>query len=265
VTRLSTWTRELVTHFAPALVPAWRALGLKGVYMCVCAWPLRCIPFPVEIPGMGRLTNRDEFCNFLGNFCEGETRCAEVETFLRGATAAVVVDVGVNVGMTVRQWFFLAPGARVIGLDMMQEALELTTGRLLALGGQYDWQPICGVVTAEAGQVEVSFDEPLSGTNALGTTGRQRRTIPADTLDRWIKAEQFGEIALVKVDVEGHGAAVLAGAERTLARARFLALEIHSSAELEDCARILFPRGWLPFAITGRNTWWRKSGGGVES
>lgn len=221
--------------------------------MCLCAWPLRCIPIPVEIPGMGRLTNRDEFCNFLGNFCDGEMRCAEVEAFLRGATTPVVIDVG----MTVRRWFSLAPSARVIGLDMMQEALDLTDSRLRALGGQHDWQPICGVVTAQMGQSEVSFDEPLAGTNALGATGSRRRTIAADTLDHWINAEQLGEIAVVKVDVEGHGAAVLAGADQTLQRARFLALEIHSGEELEDSAKILFSRNWFPFAITGRNTWWR--------
>ena len=258
--KVSAWLRELTTHFAPALVPAWRALRWKGIYMCICAWPLRYAPFPVNVPGIGTLSNPTEFCNFLGNFCSGELRCAEVEALLAVQPSPVIVDIGVNVGTTVRHWLSLNAGARVVGIDMMQEAIDDTTKLLKKSKPDARWQPICGAVSDKPGQIQIAFDDPLAGTNSVtNQLGVTTRTIQADTLDHWIHAETIDEIALIKIDVEGHGGLVLAGAAESLRKAKFVALEIHSSSEFEEAAKVLFEAGWLPFSMTGRNTWWRKS------
>jgi FkbM family methyltransferase len=250
------WLRELTTHFAPALLPAWRALRWKGIYLCLCAWPLRWVPFPVVIPGLGALRNREEACNFLGNFCTGELRSEEVELHLQKTPDALVVDIGVNVGMTVRHWLMIAPHARVLGLDMMQEALDFTSQRLQEQGRANSFTGICGAVTDHRGEITLHFDDALSGTNSLGAEGQQQRTVHAATLDEWIKVDELREIALIKLDVEGHGAKVLAGSSLALQKARFLVLEFHSREELEQSSQILFQAGWMLFSVQGRNLWW---------
>jgi FkbM family methyltransferase len=208
---------------------------------------------------MGHFSTRIEFCSFLDNFCGEELKCPEVEHALTTESSPLVVDIGINIGFTVRHWYCLNPSARVIGLDMMEECIAYTTEQLKRIRPKASWHPICGAVTDGAGEMELAFDDPLSGTNSITAAGGHlKRKVPANTLDHWIQDCGNQEITLLKIDVEDHGVSVLKGATQVLSRARYLALEIHSDSELEGCAQLLFHAGWIPFSKARRNTWWRK-------
>jgi FkbM family methyltransferase len=256
------WLREgLLAHGGLAL-PAYRRLGWTGVYLTLCGWPLRSLVWPVRVPGYGELRSRAQALNFLGNFCGGELRNPEVENHLARTAKCRIIDVGVNLGMTATHWFALQPSAQVIGLDMMEEALSAATASLAISHPGVDWRPVCGVVTDKPGQVMLRYDDPHSGLNSVDAkAGRKTRTVKCNKLDAWLESEGFlGEpIDLIKVDVEGHGAEVLLGSARSLARTTYLVFEFHSPAELERCARCLYAASMDLIAVTGRNVWWRTS------
>lgn len=257
------WLREGLLGHGGLALPAYRRLGWKGLYLTFCGWPLQSLIWPVHVPGYGELRSREQAINFLGNFCGGELLNPEVEEHLACTPRCRVVDVGVNLGMTAAHWFALQPSARVVGFDMMEEALSAATAALAVSHPGVDWRPVCGVVTDAPGEVTLRYDDPCSGLNSVGgQAGRRIRQIRSNTLDAWLAAEGVdGEgIDLVKIDVEGHGAEVLVGAARSLEHTAYLVVEFHSPTELERCARNLFGAGMDLIAVTGRNTWWRKSG-----
>jgi FkbM family methyltransferase len=257
------WLREgLLAHGGLAL-PAYRRLGWKGVYLALCGWPLRSLVWPVRVPGYGEVRSRAQAINFLGNFCGGQLRNPEVEEHLACTPSCRVVDVGVNLGMTAAHWFALQPSARVVGFDMMEEALSAATAALAVSHPGADWRAVYGVVTDAPGEVTLRYDDPRSGLNSVGNqAGRQIRRVWGDTLDAWLAAEGVdgAPIDLVKIDVEGHGAEVLIGAADSLERTTYLVFEFHSPTELERCARILSAARMDLIAVTGPNAWWRKSG-----
>jgi len=134
-------------------LPAYRRLGWKGLYLTFCGWPLRSLIWPVHVPGYGELRSREQAINFLGNFCGGELLNPEVEEHLACTPKCRVVDVGVNLGMTAAHWFALQPSARVVGFEMMEEALSAATAALAVSHPRVDWRPVCGVVTDAPGEV----------------------------------------------------------------------------------------------------------------
>jgi len=258
------YVRDVLTLLCPSLLPAWRVLRWRGAYMCVCAWGFRTVLFPVELEEFGALTNRGEFLNFIGNVCVGELRNATAETLIASADAPLVVDVGVNIGVTVRWWLSLSPRARVIGLDMMQEAVDYTTSKVASIHAADRWVGIVGVVGAAAQERVLRFDDPLDGTTSLTRSdGARTRTVAVKTLDDWLAAQPIADMVLLKVDVEGAAADVLAGAERILARTTMVVFEGHDELEIRESSSLLFARGFRLTAVHGRNFWWIREAHGA--
>lgn len=138
---------------------------------------------------------------------------------LRAALSAcdVFVDVGANVGF--QTCLALQQGKRVVAIEPLAQNLDYLYTNLQANG----WEEV------EVFPLGVS-DRPriatLHGRGALASLidgwshlhDPWSRPVPLSTLDAVLGGRFAGERLLVKVDVEGAEAAVLAGAEETLAR-----------------------------------------------
>lgn len=217
----------------------WR--GLLGWCVVRAGLPVRFAP---PLFGYGTLLKRDEFLSLHENFLEGELRFPEMEAALRAAEEPLVIDVGVNLGVTVRWWFHLNPRARVIAIDMMREAHEFAAARLEAMAPtastRVDWME-CAVSDA-ASTIDVRFDDPLFGMNrADGSSGQQHRAIRADTLDALVGPSRAP--LLVKMDIEGAAGRAFAGAAQLLQRTQFALVEYHDAAECADVTRLAAAAG----------------------
>ncbi|MEY4940863.1 MAG: hypothetical protein RIQ93_2598, partial [Verrucomicrobiota bacterium] len=95
------------------------------------------VPFSVCVPIFDEVGTIAEILNIHDNFAVGELRDALVEAELSTASTPIVVDCGVNVGVTVRWWLHLNAACRVFGFDMMEEAHEITRQRLGSATGSY--------------------------------------------------------------------------------------------------------------------------------
>ena len=240
-----------------------RAVGVKGYYLGLCR-SLRRLPFPIHVPIFGKISTMAEILNIHDNFAVGELRDKVVEAVIRNTPKPVIVDCGINVGVTVRWWLHLNPASKVYGLDMMQEAHDFTNQALRDGGcqdAQASYQGITAAISADDGEaIAINFNNPLEGTNSVSAaqTGSQTRKVPLARMDTLLAPHGLTQVDLLKMDIEGHGARALAGAAKTLAITKNVILEIHSEDELGEAAAILVNSGFRLRCFRHRNLWFVK-------
>ncbi len=234
-----------------------QAVGPKGYYLGLCR-SLR-FPFAVNVPIFGNVSTVSEILNIHDNFAAGELRDNHLESILRDADDPVVVDCGINVGVTVRWWLHLNRSCKIFGLDMMQEAHDFTLRAIKNNRANYH-----GITTAisssDGEEVSVHFNDPLEGTNALNSSkfGAYARKILTSCIDTALSPYGLTKIDLLKVDI-GHAAKALAGANKTLLITKNVILEVHSEDELGDSESILINNGFRLRHFRNRNLWFNKS------
>lgn len=251
--------RDLIASFPHAFLKSVKQHGAKGAYLAISVFVLRRLWWPVQIHPMLHLTNWREAANYLDNFVQGELRHPEVEKLLRSTDDGEVIEVGVNVGITSRWWLTLNPALHVIGIDMMQEALDYTGRCISALNQGSHWHPVTGAVGDAEGQMTVSFDDPLEGTNSLDNhQGGIQRTVEINTLDAYLQRAPMKKPLLLKLDIEGHAAPALRGASSLLQIVRWVVVEIHHDEELAQSADLLTRHGFGLRHFHGRTMWWMR-------
>ena len=212
---------------------------------------------PLLIPVFGVILHREELLNIRDNILQGSIRDRDVERQIRKARQPVIVDCGINVGVTVRWWFYLNPRATVYGVDMMQEANDFT---LRALPGGFNgkYVPITAVLASETGSVrEIQYNDPLFGGNSVDATDKysESRRVFSRTLDDCLRSYNIDTVDLLKVDIENSAADMFRGAVRTLSKAKNISLEIHSEREREDSVRLLSESGFCVKRSLKRHVW----------
>jgi FkbM family methyltransferase len=235
-----------------------KAVGPKGYYLGLCR-SLRWMPFAIKVPIFGKVSTVSEILNIHDNFAVGELRDHFLESVLRRARSPVIVDCGINVGITVRWWLHLNRACQIFGLDMMQEAHDFTCQALP--NDQASYHGITAAISAVDGEeVSINFDNPLEGTNALDSarTGAQSRRFLTARVDTVLAPHHLTQIVLLKVDLEGHAAKALAGAGKTLSLTNNVILEAHSEAELGESEAILVNSGFRLRNFRNRNLWFVK-------
>ncbi|MES2595844.1 MAG: FkbM family methyltransferase [Verrucomicrobiota bacterium] len=250
--------RVLVVYLPQALVAGRKKLGWRGVWLALCTFLFRGMPFPVRVQPHMHLSRWHEAVNYMDNFILGELEVEEIEAMLR-TTPGQVIEVGVNIGVTTRWWLGLNPQVEVVGVDMIQEALDTTTRHLEAVKMAGRWQAVLGAVGDAPGSMEIHFDDPLEGTNSLDkASGSQARTIEVNTLDAYLERARLHQPLLLKLDIEGHAAAALRGAARILSQVRWVVIETHHRDELCQCADLLTQHGYHLRHFHGRTMAWRR-------
>ena len=257
---LKPYLRNLLCACPDALIEGLKQVGWRGGYLVFCVFVLRRLPAPVCLSPVIRIATLQEAANYLDNFVQGELRHPEVERLLADA-GGHVVELGVNVGITARWWLSRGPQVTLTGIDMIEESLDYTRNCLHAVGLDQRAEFVLGAVGSEAGEIEIAFDDPLEGTNRVGTvSGSQKRKVRVETVDHLLGGQDARTIALLKIYIDGQGGEALRGASQTLARTRWVVIETHDTDELETSAQVLTAHGFLLTAFHGRTMWWRKQG-----
>ena len=253
------YLRNLLTAFPQAFISGRRELGLKGAWLACCVFVWRKVPFPLRIRDGITVVSWHEAVNHVDNFILGELRQPDVEKMLERESGEVV-EVGVNVGITARWWLASGKGVRVVGVDMMSEALDYTRERLKEIGQESRGTFIAGAVGSQPGTMEVSFDDPLEGTNRLdATVGSRTRVLQVNTLDHWLQSAALQRPLLLKLDIEGFAGEALKGARDILSRVRWVVIETHHPEELASCSDQLASSCFHLRHFHGRTMWWARA------
>jgi FkbM family methyltransferase len=246
-----------------------KLIGVKGYYVSLFR-TIRAVPFGVSLPVFGTVSTVDEVLNIHDNFGKGELRHEGIENHLKRSRDPVVIDCGVNIGITIRWWHHLNNQARVFGFDMMEEAHAFTQSRIDV--GENWYVPItCALSSNDGDSIEISFDDPLFGENSVSATNRkQHRTVSTGTLDARLGEYDLAEIDLLKIDIEGHGGEALKGASGTLQKTRYVLFETHTRQEISEASDILHEAGFQMIALRNRTLIYERkksgsSGDGLSS
>jgi FkbM family methyltransferase len=241
-----------------------KLLGIKGIYLAICR-SLHWKPAPMVVPIFGRISTLPETLNIYDNFGLEELRDKTIEQALKDTDRPLVIDCGVNVGITVRWWLYLNPRSKVIGIDMLKEPLDFTRQALNAGPHPENSNRFCGLTgtlySTDQIEFEIAFDNPLEGDNSLFNGKRdrlQKRKLKTVTLDNLLRDEMSAKVTLIKIDLEGAGGKALAGAINLLARTNHVVFESHNAEEMSEASRILFENGFVMRRATNRNTWWKR-------
>lgn len=149
---------------------------------------------------------------------------------LRGASAPVAVDIGMNQGAWSARAVAVAPGLRVIGFEPVPRFAE--TVRARALPGV---EVTCAAIGREAGEITVY--EVGEGGRSVSLGGSRKaetpHVVPCLTLDSALADRGAERLDLVKVDTDGHDFPALEGMAGTLRR-------------LRPVVQFEYSRFWLP-------------------
>jgi FkbM family methyltransferase len=141
-----------------------------------------------------------------------------VRRWLRAGMHAV--DVGANVGVyTAAMAAAVGPAGRVWAFEPTTRSADFLQ-RTLEVNGFRHVMLVRSAVSSRTGPLDfvVKRDSELNAV-ATGSSGEGATTVEATTLDRVAQEQGWNEVALVKIDVEGHEAAVVDGGRRFLAAA----------------------------------------------
>lgn len=152
-----------------------------------------------------------------------------------------IVDLGVNVGMSLRLWQTVYPDARVLGVEPDPGNVEMAR---LNIGDAPNVRLVQACVASRPRKVRLdrSISEYAFRMVERGNGSGNTEAIDALTLPQLLDDAQFdGEIDLLKCDIEGAEAEVFGDCAEWIGRVRNMVVEVHTpyTAErlLEDVSR----------------------------
>ncbi len=178
-----------------------------------------CVPASLETASTYVLLEQEDWF-------EDEIRF--VRRYLRPGMHAV--DVGANIGIySAAMAASVGSGGRVWCFEPTPRSAALL-GRMLELNGFRHATLVRSAVSDREGAIDFRVTEH-SELNAVGS-GAESVRVDATTLDRAAREHGWKDVAFVKIDVEGHEAAVIEGARGFLAEASPLVqLEVRAGTE----------------------------------
>ncbi len=172
----------------------------------------------------------------------------------------LVVDVGANTGFYALLAACASPEARVLAFEPYRPVFEVLVRNLAAnaCGRRIEAVPLAlsrreGVATLYVPTQEHGLMETSSSLEAgFKAVHSEAQAIRTATLDAFLAGHprEGDHVTLIKVDVEGHDAAVLEGARRTIARSRpLLFIEVLPRADTVALTRFLDEEGYVDVPI----------------
>jgi FkbM family methyltransferase len=164
----------------------------------------------------------------------------EYGALIRGVSGDVrtILDLGSNIGLTVRLWQAKFPGARVCAVEPDESNCSVLTMNAAAAPMPEGTQPtiVRACVAGKAGFVTMDRSGAEWGLTmkrdpSAPATERVEAITMGDVLCR--AGFESGEIDILKCDIEGAEAEVFAGECAWLSRVRHLAIEVHEPYAIE--------------------------------
>lgn len=192
---------------------------------------------------------------FHGMFEPGEI--AFTSALLAQLDAPLILDVGANIGHHALAWCLASEKAVCHAFEPVSSNAQLLrrNAELAGLAERVSVDPRAvdrksgKAILREAGDAAYSTLDP-----DMPVTSVAEYEIPTVSIDDYVRERGIARVDLLKIDVEGAEASVLAGAERTLERdAPFLLVEISAvrgAPAAVDVLRALVERGYHAYAIT---------------
>lgn len=179
--------------------------------------------------------------------------CAEA------APRGVIVDVGANTGFYALIAARAAPAARILAFEPFPLALDTLRRNIAVNAGvriravpmalsDHTGTATLYVPTQEHGLVETSSSLEEGFRSNYGST----QIVPTTTLDTFLSADRLARqrVTMIKADVEGHEASVIAGARATIARWRpLLFLEVLPHGDAVALTRFLAEERYVDIPI----------------
>lgn len=207
-------------------------------------------PVTRDVPGLGSFRFRLRRQRWLlGDEPMGGTHADMLRTFrlLMPARGGVLYDVGANIGYYARLALRELDPAAVVCVEPMADNFALLSANV-ALGPHAERVTLLKLALAEArGEESLQADDTMGGSAALDRVaedharlGRvdaaRRETVETWPLDQLVRERGLPTPSVVKIDVEGAEALVLAGARETIAAARpRMAVSLHGPRPAADC------------------------------
>lgn len=171
-------------------------------------------------------------------------------TFLEGfhmppralPAGATIVDLGSNVGYTVADLAYRHPSARVIGLEMDAQNVELARRNTAWLGDRVEI--IHAAAWTSDGEIRYAgeADDAFAVTEESAAGGLRRA--PAKSINTLFAERGLDSVDYLKMDVEGAEGPLLAGPIDWLGRVQSIKIEIHPPVEADWCRRVLETSGF---------------------
>ena len=130
---------------------------------------------------------------------------------------AVAVDVGANIGVTTLLMSQVVPMGTVVAVEAGRRNFALLSENLDA-NGCSNVHRVFAAVSSRAGTVHFSENTAYGGVLEGVRLGGTGYVVDAITVDDLVLQRSLERVDLIKIDVEGHEAEVLAGAEATIDR-----------------------------------------------
>jgi len=145
-------------------------------------------------------------------------------------SAKTIVDVGANVGFFSMMLREIYPEAQIYAVEPVPQIFANLKANLTS-----DQDSVYNLAISDInGAVKMSFKERESAISHVINSGEEDDSetvkVKSMTLDNWCHKEKIEIVDLLKIDTEGYEVHVLKGAKKTLAKTRYLHMEI----SLED-------------------------------
>lgn len=219
------------------------------------AWNVRFSGRPITLPFSGTDTwlEWDAALSILGH----ETEIVETYRALlqRGQRPATFLDVGSNYGLQSLLW--LVHGVRTISVEPNPRCRAYFETICRLNGVRSGLRPYA--LSDAQGTAELWFPETETWLGSMDPDTQSRLshahevarvTVPVTTLDACLSGSECAASLLIKIDVEGHEAAVLRGASGTLARYRpWVIFESHRAPTRHTLFNLLAGADYVPAAL----------------
>jgi FkbM family methyltransferase len=172
------------------------------------------------------LDRRQTWTTLFGGFARSGDAPMLREFAARAGGARGILDVGANAGLFAYHAVAVAPAATVIAIEPIAELAAVMNANFL-LNDCSNATAIDVIASDREGHAEffVAASDQASSVDAAhveayGGLGDKPRRLRTTTIDRIVNDRALSHVDLVKIDVEGHELAVLAGMAVTLAAHR---------------------------------------------
>jgi FkbM family methyltransferase len=129
---------------------------------------------------------------------------------------AAIIDVGANMGFfTSRFGRWVSEGGRVIAIEPEKTNFDRLRRNVARRGLEADVDLFQAVAADATGELQLDINPHHPGDHRIGDAGVPVKAI---TIDSLLEARGWPEIGLIKIDVQGAEARVLAGARDTIER-----------------------------------------------
>lgn len=148
-------------------------------------------------------------------------------------SAATILDLGANIGLSVRLFRTWYPDARILALEPNPDTAAVARMNIDATGNSESIQLIEAAVAPAAGTIHFSTEDEPWAHHIVDRAGRSTIEVPAITVGQCLERMEASRIDLCKCDIEGGEIRLFADCRSWIGRVKHLVVETHPPYDVE--------------------------------